>query len=266
MRLTPTERDRLLLFGAAELARARRARGLRLNVPEATALIADTVCEAARDGRRLAEAIEAARAVLGPGDVLPGVPDVVTEVMVEAVFEDGSRLAVVDAPLAAGGREAESDGGAGAEGHAESAPAPGAVLPGSPAPEPPAPRVTVPVRNTAPVPISVTSHFHFFEANPRLDFDRSAAYGMRLAVPAGSSLRFEPGGTHEAGLVPIGGDRVAIGFAGLVDGPLDAPGAKEEALRRAAACGYLGAGPGGGDHSDGGYGPDAPGGDTEVDR
>ncbi|MEW2588715.1 urease subunit gamma, partial [Streptomyces virginiae] len=57
MPLTPTERDRLLLFTAAELARARRARGLKLNVPEATALIADTVCEAARDGKRLAEAI-----------------------------------------------------------------------------------------------------------------------------------------------------------------------------------------------------------------
>ncbi|MEY9848702.1 urease gamma subunit, partial [Streptacidiphilus sp. BW17] len=59
MRLTPTEKDRLLLFTAAQLARSRQARGLRLNVPEATALIADTVCEAARDGRRLAEAIEA---------------------------------------------------------------------------------------------------------------------------------------------------------------------------------------------------------------
>ncbi|MDG4861293.1 urease subunit beta, partial [Streptomyces sp. T-3] len=79
------------------------------------------------------------------------------------------------------------------------------------------------------------------EANPRLDFDRSAAYGMRLAVPAGSSVRFDPGGGAEVGLVPIGGARVAIGFAGLVDGELDAPGAKEEALRRAAACGYLGA-------------------------
>lgn len=99
MRLTPTERDRLLLFGAAELARARRARGLKLNVPEATALIADTVCEAARDGRRLAEAIAAARSVLGPDDVLPGVADVVTEVHVEAVFDDGSRLAVVSDPI-----------------------------------------------------------------------------------------------------------------------------------------------------------------------
>ncbi|MFI6947733.1 urease subunit gamma [Streptomyces sp. NPDC050422] len=224
MRLTPTERDRLLLFGAAELARARRARGLRLNVPEATALIADTVCEAARDGRRLAEAIEAARRVLGPDDVLPGVADVVTEVHVEAVFDDGSRLAVVSRPLGAGlGDEA-----------------PGAIVPGPATPEP-EPAVRLGVRNTATVPVSVTSHFHFFEANPRLDFDRAAGYGMRLSVPAGSSVRFGPGEHVEVGLVPIGGDRVAIGFAGLVDGPLDEPGAREEALRRAAACGYLGA-------------------------
>ncbi|MEU3477706.1 urease subunit gamma [Streptomyces sp. NPDC033754] len=232
MRLTPTERDRLLLFGAAELARARRARGLRLNVPEATALIADTVCEAARDGKRLAEAIAEARSVLGPDDVLPGVADVVTEVHVEAVFDDGSRLAVVSDPIGWGSPREAGGGRLGAE-------APGALLPGPEHAEP-APAVTIPVRNTATVPVSVTSHFHFFEANPRLDFDRAAAYGMRLAIPAGASFRFDPGGAAEVGLVPIGGARVAIGFAGLVDGPLDAPGAKEEALRRAAACGYLG--------------------------
>lgn len=74
MRLTPTERDRLLLFTAAELARTRRERGVRLNVPEATALIADTVCEAARDGARLAEAIAAGRSVLGPATCCPGWP------------------------------------------------------------------------------------------------------------------------------------------------------------------------------------------------
>ncbi|MEW2635110.1 urease subunit gamma [Streptomyces sp. NPDC048389] len=225
MRLTPTERDRLLLYGAAELARARRARGLRLNVPEATALVADTVCEAARDGRRLAEAIEAARSVLGPDDVLPGVADVVTEVHVEAVFDDGSRLAVVSDPI---------------RGAATGPGAPGALLPGPGYADLP-PALRVGVRNTATVPVSVTSHFHFFEANPRLRFDRAAAYGMRLAVPAGSSVRFDPGGDVEVGLLPIGGERIAIGFAGLVDGPLDAPGAKEEALRRAVACGYLGA-------------------------
>ncbi|MEU9981176.1 urease subunit gamma [Streptomyces sp. NPDC050856] len=231
MRLTPTERDRLLLFGAAELARARRARGLRLNVPEATALIADTVCEAARDGRRLAEAVAAARSVLGPDDVLPGVAEVVTEVHVEAVFDDGSRLAVVSDPIGWGAPRAAGGGGGDA---------PGALLPAPAHPEP-EPAVTLTVRNTATVPVSVTSHFHFFEANPRLLFDRAAAYGMRLCVPAGSSVRFDPGGEAEVGLVPIGGARIAVGFAGLVDGLLDAPGAKALALRRAAACGYLGA-------------------------
>lgn len=116
MPLTPTERDRLLLFTAAELARSRRARGLGLNVPEATALIADTVCEAARDGLRLAAAVERGRTVLGPGDVLPGVADVVTDIQVEAVFDDGTRLAVVSDPF--GARLRRDD-------------APGAVLPAS---------------------------------------------------------------------------------------------------------------------------------------
>ncbi|MGW4778257.1 urease subunit gamma [Streptomyces filamentosus] len=225
MPLTPTERDRLLLFSAAELARARLGRGLRLNVPEATALIADTVCEAARDGLHLAEALDRGRRVLGPDDVLPGVTDVVTEIQVEAVFDDGTRLAVISAPFG----EVERDAGA-----------PGAVLPHADALPEPEPLITLTVRNTASVPVSVTSHFHFFEANPRLDFDRAAAYGMRLAAPAGSSTRFDPGTAVEIGLVAIGGERIAIGFAGLVDGLLDAPGAKAEALRRAAACGYLG--------------------------
>ncbi|MFD0341161.1 urease subunit gamma [Streptomyces sp. NPDC127117] len=226
MLLTPTERDRLLLFTAAELARTRLGRGLRLNVPEATALIADTVCEAARDGLHLAEALDRGRGVLGPDNVLPGVTDVVTEIQVEAVFDDGTRLAVISAPFG----DVEHDDGA-----------PGAVLPHAIALPEPEPVITLRVRNSAPVPVSVTSHFHFFEANPRLDFDRAAAYGMRLAAPAGSSTRFDPGAVVEVGLVAMGGERIVIGFAGLVDGPLDAPGAKAEALERAAACGYLGA-------------------------
>jgi urease subunit gamma/beta len=229
MRLTPTDRDRLLIFTAAELARTRRARGLRLNIPEATALIADTVCEAARDGARLMAAAAAGAAVLGPDDVLPGVVDVVTEVKVEAVFDDGTRMVVVRNPF--GGAAGLGDD------------APGAVMPAErPVNSEPADLVRLSVVNTGDVPVSITSHFHFFEVNPRLQFDRAAAYGRHLAIPAGASLRFDPGATVEAPLVPIGGARVAIGFAGLVDGPLDAPGAKEAALARAAAQGYLGAG------------------------
>ncbi|MFB9894598.1 urease subunit gamma [Planobispora takensis] len=281
MRLTPTERDRLLLFTAAELARARRARGLRLNVPEATALVADAVCEAARDGARLAEAIAAGRTVLGPDDVLPGVADIVTEVMVEAVFDDGTRLAVVTGPIGGGSLGTEAPGAviepaprtaahegattrAGTALHADGDGAADPVFPDGTGPvdlafpggagpadhgavpldggagEGPGAGNAVEVFNTATVPISVTSHFHFFEVNPRLRFDRAAAYGRRLAIPAGSTIRFDPGESRTVRLVPIGGARVAIGFAGLVDGPLDAPGAFERAMEKARACGYLG--------------------------
>ena len=227
MRLTPTDRDRLLIFTAAELARARRARGLQLNVPEATALIADTVCEAARDGARLMEAAAAGAAVLTTVDVLPGVADIVREVKVEAVFDDGTRMVVVRNPFGEGG-SLGSD-------------APGAVITAARNHEAPPGLIYVVATNTSDVPVSITSHFHFFEVNPRLSFDRAAAYGMRLAIPAGSALRFEPDVATDAPLVPIAGGRVAIGFAGLVDGPLDAPGAKEAALVRAHEQGYLGA-------------------------
>jgi urease subunit gamma/beta len=235
--LSPTERDRLLLFNAAQLARVRRQRGLLLNVPEATAIVADTVAEAARDGLRLAEAIARGREVLGADEVLPGVADVVRQVEVEAVFADGTRLAVVPEPFGPAGGSVES---------------PGAVLPAQPAAAAidDTDQAHLTVVNKSLVPISVTSHFHFFEVNPRLRFDRAAAWGTRLAIPAGSVQRFDPGVPTEVAVVPIGGDRVVIGFAGLVDGPLDAPGAREQALEQARGCGYLdasaaaGAGPG----------------------
>lgn len=217
----------MLIFTAAELARARRARGLQLNVPEATALIADTVCEAARDGARLMEAAAAGAAVLTTADVLPGVADIVREVKVEAVFDDGTRMVVVRNPFGEGG-SLGSD-------------APGAVMTASRDHEAPAGLIHLVATNTSDVPISITSHFHFFEVNPRLSFDRAAAYGMHLAIPAGSALRFEPDLAVDVPLVPIAGGRVAIGFAGLVDGPLDAPGAKAAALVRAHEQGYLGA-------------------------
>ena len=199
-----------------------------MNVPEATAIIADTVCEAARDGARLMAAAAAGASILSIDDVLAGVADIVRDVKVEAVFDDGTRMVVVRDPF--GTQSGMGDG------------APGAVITAARTASAPAGLIRLPVTNTGAVPVSITSHFHFFEVNARLDFDRSAAYGMRLAIPAGSSLRFDQGVVVEAPLVPIGGARVAIGFAGLVDGPLDAHGARETALARAAAQGYLGAG------------------------
>jgi urease subunit gamma/beta len=219
MRLLPREQDRLLLFLAAELARRRRGRGLRLNQAEAVALIADEVCEAARDGRSYAEAEAAGYALLDPADVADGVAELVRRVEVEALFADGSRLLVLHDPI------------------------------GSPAPPPQreaeiewfARDRAVTVVNEGAVPVGVTSHFHFFEVNRALRFERAAAWGMRLAIAPGTKVFFDPGAEREVFLVPFGGARVIRGHAGLADGPLDADGALDAALALARQRGYRGA-------------------------
>lgn len=101
--------------------------------------------------------------------------------------------------------------------------------------------ITVTVANTGDRPIQVGSHFCFFEVNKALRFDRAAAYGMRLDVPAGTSVRFEPGDEREVRLVALGGRRVVRGLNGLIDGALDDPQVREQALVRAHDQGFLGA-------------------------
>ena len=99
--------------------------------------------------------------------------------------------------------------------------------------------VEMTVTNTGDRPIQVGSHFHFFEANRALAFDRAAAYGCRLDIPAGTARRFEPGETHRVALVPLGGARRVLGLNGLVNGPLDER--RADALAQAAARGFGGA-------------------------
>ena len=101
---------------------------------------------------------------------------------------------------------------------------------------------TLAVENVGTVPIAVTSHFHFFETNRVLRFDRRAAWGLRLAVSPGAKVVFPPGETVDVRLVAIGGDRVIRGHGGLVDGRLDEPGALEAALALARERGYADAG------------------------
>jgi len=99
--------------------------------------------------------------------------------------------------------------------------------------------VTITVENTGDRPVQVGSHYHFFETNPGLSFDRESAYGMRLDIPAGTAIRFEPGAERDVDLVAIGGERVVHGMSGFVNGELDAEGAKRCALERAAERGYM---------------------------
>ncbi len=98
---------------------------------------------------------------------------------------------------------------------------------------------SVTVENTGDRPSQVGSHFHFFEVNPALDFDREAAYGMRLDIPAGTAIRFEPGCEEDVDLVAFGGDRIMKGMGGLVNGDLDDEDLKEAAIERAHEAGYM---------------------------
>ncbi len=94
------------------------------------------------------------------------------------------------------------------------------------------------VTNAGDRTVQVGSHFHFFEVNQALKFDRGAAYGMRLNIPAGTMVRFEPGDRKDVALIPLGGSRTVIGLNGLTNGELDAPGTRAEAFRRAAQRGF----------------------------
>ena len=104
-------------------------------------------------------------------------------------------------------------------------------------------RVTlkISVKNTGDRPIQVGSHFHFFETNKALDFDRRKSFGMRLNIPSGTSVRFEPGDEKIIELVQLGGKRVVMGLNGLVNGSTSAKGALEAALKKAKELGFKGA-------------------------
>ena len=214
MRLLPREVDRLLLRQAAELARSRQARGLLLSEPEARAIIADTVCEGARGGGTVTEMVSIASGLLTEDDVMEGVSERLDAVMVEGFFPDGQKLVCISTVAGAPHRPRWRLG------------------------EQPViintdrPTVTLRVQSTADRPIQLGSHYHFFEVNPALRFDRAAAYGFRLDVPAATTVRFEPGDTRLVDLVAIGGARVVYGLAGLVNGALDDPTVRSAAMIR----------------------------------
>ena len=202
MHLTPKDEDRLLLFLAAELARKHRAAGLALSYAEARALIADEVVEAARAGASVAEAAAHGAGVLTDDDVMPGVTALLGSVQVEAFFDDGQKLVTVHDAIGPGTAAADQDG-----------PVPGEILTCEGELELNAGRIgaTVTVENTGDRPVQVGSHFHFFEVNRALRFDRAAAFGMRLDIPSGTAVRFEPGERQEVSLTSYGGDRTVIG-------------------------------------------------------
>ncbi len=206
MQLTPREKDKLLIAMAAMVARRRLERGVKLNHPEAIALITDTVVEGARDGRSVAELMEAGAHVVTAEQVMEGVAEMIHDVQVEATFPDGTKLVTVHHPIRG----------------AASQDVPGEVMAqdGEIVFNEGAERTVLTVANTGDRPIQVGSHYHFFETNPALSFEREKARGMRLDITPGTAVRFEPGSTREVVLIPLSGKREVYGFRQGVMGAL----------------------------------------------
>ena len=232
MHLSPRDIDKLMLHNAGFLAQKRLARGVRLNYPEAVALLATQTLEFIRDGRRVAELMDLGRRMLGRRQVQPGIPDMVHEVQVEGTFPDGTKLVTVHHPIV------KQDGDLSLALYGSFLPVPHASM-FDEVKEPPAVRagelvvdadeielnagrdsIDLEVTNTGDRPVQVGSHYPFAETNALLRFDRAAAYGRRLDIPAGTAVRFEPGDSKPIRLTPIAGHRVIHGGNALASGPM----------------------------------------------
>ncbi len=206
MNLTPREKDKLLIALAAQVARRRLERGVKLNHPEAVALITDMVVEGARDGRSVADLMRAGSEVLRGDQVMEGVASMIHDVQVEATFPDGTKLVTVHHPIRG----------------ADDRLVPGEALPaaGDITLNEGRETLTLKVENAGDRPIQVGSHYHFFETNPALRFERARTRGFRLDIPAGTAVRFEPGQSRDVRLVALSGAREVYGFRGEVMGAL----------------------------------------------
>jgi urease len=255
MHLSPRELDHLRLSQVGQLAQRRLARGVRLNHPEAVALISSQMMEFIRDGKSVAELMSMGQRLLGRRQVMAGVASLVDEVQIEGTFPDGTKLLTIHDPIAADDGDlalalagsflpvprldAFGGVGGGADGEAD-VPPPGAFAPADDS------RIELnagralrelAVTNTGDRPIQVGSHYHFLETNKALLFDREQAYGMRLNVPSGSSVRFEPGESKTVTLAEIAGHKRVVSGNLLIDGLATAE-RLPEVMARVAARGF----------------------------
>jgi urease subunit gamma/beta len=218
MFLTNREQEKLMLYTASKLALERKSRGLKLNFPEATAIISSFIIEGARNGKSVAELMVDATKVLKEDDVMEGIASMMQMVQVEATFNDGTKLVTVHNPITVS-KKADMEPG-------EYFISSGEVILNENK------EVTIiDVENKGDRPIQIGSHYHFFEVNKELDFNRVDAYGKRLDIPAGTSVRFEPGSSKKITLVEFSGKRYMSGFNGLVEGFLDDASTKENAMK-----------------------------------
>jgi len=231
MLLTPTEMERLTIYVAAELARKRRKKGMLLNHPEAVAYIVDEILEGAREGRSVADLISWGSTLLTTDDVMPGIAHLMPMIQVEGTFPDGTKLVTIHDPIRPGKRSSDDDI------------VPGEILAEEGDIEINAGRrkATLKVLNTGDRPVQIGSHYHFFETNKALEFDRAASFGMHLDIPAGTAVRFAPGESKEVTLTEFGGSGELLGLNNLTDGNWRSESTKAQALARARERGFKGA-------------------------
>ncbi len=232
MLLTPTEMERLTIYVAAELARKHRAKGLPLNHPEAVAYIVDEILEGAREGRSVADLISWGSTLLTSDDVMPGVAELMPMIQVEGTFPDGTKLVTIHDPIRPGKLKRPKD-----------AVVPGEIITDDGDIELNAGRrkATLKVVNTGDRPVQIGSHYHFFETNKALDFDREQSFGMHLDIPAGTAVRFAPGESKDVVLTEFGGTGELLGLNNLTDGDWRSEANKKDAMRRARERGFKGA-------------------------
>lgn len=208
MRLTPRELDKLMLHYAGSLAKERKERGIKLNYVEGMALISMEIMELAREGKHsVAELMQLGREILKEGECMEGVASLLTEVQVEATFPDGTKLVTIHNPIAYNGGII-----------------PGEIITKDDEIEINANKetTTLEVINNGDRPIQVGSHFHFFETNKKLSFDRAKAFGKRLDIPSGTCVRFEPGESKTIALIDFGGNKRVFGFNDLTNAQISA--------------------------------------------
>ena len=220
MFFTNREQEKLLIYMASKLAYERKERGLKLNYPEAVAIISSYIIEGARDGKSVAQLMVDATKILKEDDVMDGVASMMYMVQVEATFDDGTKLVTVHNPIT----------------YSKKDEIPGEYLidEGEIELNKSSDITSIEVINKGDRPVQIGSHYHFFEVNSALDFERSQAYGKRVDIPAGTSVRFEPGSSKKVNLIPYSGKRYMSGFNGLVEGFLDDEATKEKAMQNLA--------------------------------
>jgi urease subunit gamma/beta len=208
MELTPREKDKLMLFTAALLAERRMARGLKLNYPEAVAFISAAIMEGARDGRTVADLMDFGRTLLNGDDVMDGVAEMIHDVQVEATFPDGTKLVTVHEPIVTNKAPQLLAGEV-------------ITMAGDIELNAGRKKVEIDVANTGDRPIQIGSHYHFFETNSALKFERNQTRGYRLDIPAGTAVRIEPGQHRQVVLVEYAGDQMIYGFNAQVMGKVE---------------------------------------------